>query len=127
MTNQSNNPPTWVRIVTGFFALMEIAVSFSIWFSPESVLENVDLQAKGVDYLFQMWAARQFALGFILGVAAWKNAPPMLTIAYLFFLVMFLGDLVIGFVQNEAPLIISALVMCLVSAAMLLVVHRKKN
>ena len=112
--------------MTGIFALMEIAVSFSIWFSPESVLENVDLQAKGVDYLYQMWAVRQFALGFIFGVAAWKNAPPMLTIAYLFFLVMFLGDLLIGFVQNETPLIISALVMCLVSIAILLVVNRRK-
>jgi hypothetical protein len=126
MTNQSNHL-SWIRIVTGFFALMETAVSFSIWFSPESVLENVDLQAKGVDYLFQMWAVRQFALGFILAVAAWKNTPPVLTIAYLFFLVMFLGDLMIGVVQNEVPLIISALVMCLVSAAMLRVVNRKKN
>jgi hypothetical protein len=126
MTNQTHNLPIWIRIVTGIFALMEIAVSFSIWFSPESVLENVDLQAKGVDYLYQMWAVRQFALGFIFGVAAWKNAPPMLTIAYLFFLVMFLGDLLIGFVQNETPLIISALVMCLVSIAILLVVNRRK-
>ncbi len=126
MTNQTHNLPIWIRIVTGIFALMELAVSFSIWFSPESVLENVDLQAKGVDYLYQMWAVRQFALGFIFGVAAWKNAPPMLTIAYLFFLVMFFGDLLIGFVQNETPLIISALVMCLVSIAILLVVNRRK-
>jgi len=126
MTNQTTKLPLWIRIVTGLFAIMEIAVSLSIWFSPESVLETVDLKAKGVDYLFQMWAVRQFALGFILGFATWKNSPPMMTVSYMFFLVMFLGDLLIGVVQNEISLIISASVMCLVSVAMLLSITFRK-
>lgn len=39
--------PTWVLIVSGFFALMEIGVSISLCVAPESALENVDLQTKG--------------------------------------------------------------------------------
>jgi hypothetical protein len=72
--------------VSGFFALLEIMVSFALSFSPQSVLETVDLNAKGVDYLIYMWAARQFALGFIFGFATFKRSVPMLTIAYIFFL-----------------------------------------
>ena len=90
MTEQQKSLPLWILIVSGLFALLEILVSFLICFSPQSVLETVDLTAKGVDYLMYMWAARQFALGFIFGFATLKKSIPMLTIAYIFFLVMFI-------------------------------------
>ena len=78
---------------------MEVAVSMSLIFSPASVLETVDFQAKGVGYLVYMWAARQFALGFIFGYATLKRSASMLTIAYIFFFVMFFGDLLVGIWQ----------------------------
>lgn len=118
--------PTWILIVSGIFALMEIGVSISLCISPESALENVDLAAKGVDYLIYMWAARQFALGFIFGFATIKKSVPMLTIAYIFFLVMFVGDLLIGILQQENALIVSAIIMCIISAAMIMVLNKRK-
>lgn len=105
---------------------MEIMVSLALCFSPQSVLETVDLAAKGVSYVVYMWAARQFALGFIFAFATFKKSVPMLTIAYIFFLVMFIGDLFIGIAQKESALIISAVVMCAVSSAMLFALNRKK-
>ena len=78
MTEQQKSLPLWILIVSGLFALLEILVSFLICFSPQSVLETVDLTAKGVDYLMYMWAARQFALGFIFGFATLKKSIPML-------------------------------------------------
>jgi hypothetical protein len=118
--------PKWILIVSGLFALMEIMVSLSICFSPQSVLETVDLNAKGVDYLINMWAARQFALGFIFGFATFKKSIPMLTIAYIFFLVMMIGDLLIGISQKNSSLIIAALVMCIISSALIFVINKKK-
>jgi hypothetical protein len=118
--------PKWILIVSGLFALMEIMVSIAIFFSPESVLETVDLNARGIDYLIYMWAARQFALGFIFAFATLKRSVPMLTIAYIFFLVMFIGDLFIGISQKNNPLVISAIVMCLISSAMLFVLNKRK-
>ena len=106
---------------------MELMVSLSLCFSPQSVLETVDLNAKGVDYLIYMWAVRQFALGFIFGFATFKKSIPMLTIAYIFFLVMFVGDFFIGISQKENSLIIAALVMCIVSSAMLFAIKRNDN
>lgn len=126
MTTTIKTLPKWILIVSGFFALMELLVSISLCVTPQSVLETVDLTAKGVTYLIYMWAARQFALGVIFAFATFKRSAPMLTLAYIFFLVMFVGDLFIGLSQNESSLVISAVVMCIISSAMLLVINRKK-
>ncbi len=126
MTEEQKTLPKWILIVSGLFALMEIMVSASICFSPKSVLETVDLSAKGVDYLVYMWASRQFALGVIFAFATFKKSIPMLTIAYIFFLVMFVGDFFIGISQKETPLIISAIVMCMISSAMIFVLNKRK-
>lgn len=126
MTEEQKLVPKWILIVSGFFALMELMVSVSICFSPQSVLETVDLNAKGVDYLIYMWAARQFALGFIFAFATLKKSIPMLTIAYVFFLVMFVGDFFIGISQKENSLIISALVMCIISSVMIFALNKRK-
>jgi hypothetical protein len=126
MTEGQKSLPKWILIVSGLFALMELLVSFAICFSPESVAETVDLSAKGVDYLIYMWAARQFALGFIFAFATFKKSIPMLTIAYIFFLVMFVGDFLIGISQKDNSLIISALVMCIISSAMIFAINKRK-
>lgn len=127
MTEEQKPPPTWILIVSALIALLEITVSFTLLFSPESFLEAVDINAKGVDYLIYMWATRQFALGFIFGFATFKKSIPMLTIAYIFFLVMFVGDLFIGISQRDNSLIIAALVMCLVSSVLLFALNKAKN
>ena len=126
MTEGQKSLPKWILIVSGLFAIMELGVSLSLCFSPQSVLETVDLNAKGVDYLIYMWAARQFALGIIFGFATLKKSIPMLTIAYIFFLVMFVGDFFIGISQKENSLIIAALVMCMISSAMIFVINKRK-
>jgi hypothetical protein len=118
--------PKWILIVSGIIALLEMMVSFALCFYPQSVLETVDLSAKGVDYLIYMWAARQFALGFIFGYATLKKSAPMLTVAYIFFLVMFIGDLLIGIWQKENTLIISALIMCAISTALIFAINKVK-
>jgi hypothetical protein len=119
--------PKWILIVSGLFALLELMVSLSLCFSPQSVLETVDLNAKGVDYVIYMWAVRQFALGFILGFATLKRSVPMLTLAYVFMLVMFVGDLIIGISQKENSLIIAALVMCIISSALIFAINKRNK
>jgi len=126
MTERQSSLPKWILIVSGIFALMEMMVSLSLAFSPQSVVDTVDLNAKGVDYLIYMWATRQFALGFILAFATFKKSVPMLTIAYVFMLVMFAGDLLIGFSQKDNSLIIAAVVMCAVSSALIFAINRKR-
>ena len=126
MTEEQKSLPKWILIVSALFAVMELMVSVQLAFFPQTMLESVDLTAKGVDYLIYMWAARQFALGVIVAVATLKKSIPMLTIAYIFFLVMFLGDLVIGIIQKENSLIISAVVMAVISSALIVVINKRK-
>jgi hypothetical protein len=127
MTVEKRSLPIWILIVSGFFALLEMAGSALLFFSPEEALDTVDLAAKGVDYVINMWAIRQFALGFIFAFATLKKSIPMLILAYVFFLVMFTGDVVIGLWQQEPVMIISSAVMCLISVAMLVVMNKRKN
>jgi hypothetical protein len=126
MTQTQKSLPTWILIVSGLIAALEIMVSVSLCISPESVVETVDLSARGVQYIIYMWAARQFALGFIFAFATFKKSIPMLTIAYIFFLVMFVGDFLIGISQKENALVIAAAVMCLVSSVMIFVINKRK-
>jgi hypothetical protein len=125
MTAEQKPLPKWILIVSGLFAVMEILVSLSLFFSPQSVMETVDLSAKGVDYLIYMWATRQLAVGIIFGFATIKKSIPMLTIAYIYLLVMFIGDFFIGFSQSSNALIISALVMCIISLVLLVALNRR--
>jgi len=126
MNSDQKKLPLWILILSGIFGLMEIGVSVSICVSPQSVLENVDVSAKGVEYLAQMWAARQFALGVIFAFATFKKSAPMLTITYIFFLAMFVGDLAIGFVQKEKALVMSAVIMIMISSVMLYVINKRR-
>lgn len=126
MTTTQKQLSTWILVISGLFAIMELLVSISLWFMPESIVENVDLNAKGVDYVIQMWATRQFALGVIFAYATFKKSVAMLTLAYVFFLAMFVGDFLIGITQQENALMISALVMCGISSVMLYFVNKGK-
>ncbi|MSQ78108.1 MAG: hypothetical protein EXR21_00345 [Flavobacteriaceae bacterium] len=126
MTPAQKLVPKWIFIVSALFAVMEVVVSVQICFSTQSVSETIDLNAKGVDYLIYLWASRQFALGFIVAFATFKKSIPMLTIAYIFFLVMFVGDFFIGISQKENVLMYSALVMCAISSAMIVALNRRK-
>jgi len=127
MTQGQKSLPKWILIVSGLFALLVLMVSSSLCFSPQSVLQTVDLNAKGVDYLIYMWAARQFAVGFIFGFATLKKSIPMLTIAYIFFLVMNIGDFFIGLSQHDSSLYIGAGVMCIIASTMLYFINKQSK
>jgi len=124
---KSNSIPKWILIVSGFFALLGTLVSASLIFSPESVLPTVDLTAKGVTYLIYMWSARQFAEAFIFGFAVFKKSLPMLSLAYIFFFVMNIGDFIIGLSQKDNSLTIGALAMCIIAPTMIYFIGKQRN
>ncbi|MBK8449538.1 MAG: hypothetical protein IPL42_05710 [Saprospiraceae bacterium] len=126
MIQEQKSLPNWILIVSGLLALMELGVSLSLFFSPQSMADNIDLNAKGVDFLIYMWATRQFALGFIFAYATIKKSIPMLTLAYIFLLVMFVGDLIVGVLQKNNALIVGGIVMTLIASALIFLIQKKK-
>ena len=124
-TNQSTLP-NWLLIVSGLFALLELLVSIALFVTPESMMETVEFSATGVDELKNMWAIRQLALGVIFGWATIKKSVPMLTSAYLFLFIVFIGDLTLGLAKQEIPLIITALLMSLIAGGLLVLLKKYK-
>ena len=127
MTEGEKSLSKWILIVSGLFAFMELGVSLSLFISPQSVADKIDLNAKGVDFLIYMWATRQFALGFIFAFATIKKSISMLTLAYIFFLVMFVGDFIVGILQKDNSLIISSLIMCFIASTMIFFINENKT
>ncbi len=127
MTDPEVSFPKWLLIVSGLLALLELTVSVSLIISPESVADKIDLTAKGVDYLLYMWASRQFALGVILAFAVYKKSAPMLTIAYIFLVAIFIGDVAIGIVQKETSMIISGLFMSILSSVLIYAINKSRR
>lgn len=125
ITKNLKSIPKWILIISGLFALLGLMVSSTLIFSPQSALKTVDLNAKGVDYLIQMWATRQFAVGFIFAFATLRKSIPMLTIAYVFFLVMNIGDFLVGISQHDSSLYIGAIIMCVISSTMLYFINKQ--
>ena len=125
MTREIKPVAKWILIVSGLFSALGLVVSSTLIFSPQSALQTVDLSAKGVDYLIYMWAARQVAVGFIFGFATLKKSIPMLTIAYIFFLVMNIADVIVGFSQQDNSLIIGAAIMCIIASIMLYFLNKQ--
>ncbi|MBK8500794.1 MAG: hypothetical protein IPL46_00540 [Saprospiraceae bacterium] len=80
-----------------------------------------------MDYLVYMWAARQFTVGFIFGFATVRKSTSMLTLAYIFFLVMNIADAIIGVSQKDNGLIIGAIVMCMFSLTMIYFISKLKK
>ena len=126
MTQEQKALPKWILIVSGLFALMELGVSVSLFFSPQSMADKIDLNAKGVDFLIFMWASRQFALGFIFAFATIKKSISMLTLAYIFFLIMFVCDLIVGILLKNNSLVISGIVMTLISLTLIFLINKRK-
>lgn len=125
MTEQQASLPKWILIVSGLFAVMELGVGATLFLAPESFADNVDITARGVDFLLYMWATRQFALGVIFAFATFKRSAPMLLLAYIFLLVMFIGDIIIGIIQQDASLISAGLFMSVVASVLIFVVNKR--
>jgi hypothetical protein len=126
MTQEQKSLPKWILIVSGLFALMELGVSVSLFFSPQSMADKIDLNAKGVNFLIFMWASRQFALGFIFVFATIKKSISMLTLAYIFFLVMFVCDLIVGVLLKNNSLVIGGIVMTLIASTLIFLINKRK-
>lgn len=125
MIQEQKSLSKWILIVSGLFSLLGLIVASTLIFSPESALQAVDLNAKGADYLIYMWAARQFAVGFIFGFATLKNSSSMLTLSYILFLVINIADAFIGIYHKDSGLIIGAIVMCIISSIMIYFINKQ--
>ena len=71
-----------------------------------------------------MWAVRQFALGIIFAFGITKRSTAALSAAYLFFLIMMLGDVVISLKYAIMPMTITSILFALLAGWVLFKLNR---
>ncbi len=116
--------PTAILVVSYLCAALAFLVAAYLYFSPADVLENVNLKARGITYLTQMWAARQATLGVLFVYAAGRKSVSLLTAAWLFFGVMNLFDAAIGIERHDSGLTSGAVVMFAIAGVVLFFLRR---
>ncbi len=117
--------PTWILVVSYLSAALAFLVAAYLYFSPADVLENVNLKARGVSYLTQMWAARQATLGVLFLYAAGRKSVSLLTAAWLFFGAMNVFDAAIGLARHDNGLTSGAVVMFSIAGGMLFFLRKE--
>jgi hypothetical protein len=118
--------PRWIRITSAALCWLGLFIGGSLYVSPGKFISDIDFAAPGPHYLVLMWAARQVAVACLLGYAVLRNSPPMLQVGLIGICLVNLQDVGIGIWKNDVPLIVGAAFFTLLSAAMIVALHRQK-
>lgn len=110
---------TWIRIVAILIALLALFVGVSLYVSPASFIEHTDFTVKEILFLAHMWAARQIAIGLVVGYAAIVKSVPMLKITLAAYCLMNLQDVAIGIYMQDTGLAAGAAFFSLLSMWMI--------
>ncbi|MCB0279411.1 MAG: hypothetical protein KDD94_07915 [Calditrichaeota bacterium] len=121
-----NFVPKWISIVAILIALLSVVVAFSLYFSPATFIENIDFSDPEIQYLANMWAARQFAIAFAIIFAVLKQHSAMLRVGLLVYVVMNVLDALIGYSRGDSGLMIGASIFGLLAAIMIWVLNQKE-
>jgi len=100
--------PKWILIVCGLICLLGLFVGGSLYVSPGTFIPNVDFSSKGVQFLANMWAARQIAIAGIIGFSLLRKSVSMLRISLGAYVVMNVQDALIGVCGKDPGLAIGA-------------------
>lgn len=119
--------PLWIRIVSALIALLGLFVGFSLYLSPGTFIPGIDFSEPELNYLAQMWAARQISIAGIIGFSLVRKSPAMLSVSLLAYCIMNLQDLVIGFAKADYGLAGGASFFFVLSAVMIFVLFKKQR
>ncbi|MEZ5308568.1 MAG: hypothetical protein R2684_15595 [Pyrinomonadaceae bacterium] len=127
ISEKTNSVPLWIVLVSLAYALLTLVGVATLVFSPERVLEGVDVKAKGILFLTNIWATRNLAVGAVLAYSALKRSAPMLLLSYVFLLVTLIGDVVNGIVQNEQTFAISSGIVAVLAMLVAFLIRRRMD
>ena len=125
---QMNTPiPLWIIITSLLIAALAMFVGLSLYISPAAFIENTNFSDPNVRLLANMWAARQIAIGGIIGYSAIKKSARMLTIALAAYCLMNIQDVGIGVIGSDTGLMAGAGVFTLLSGTMIVFLTRNNR
>jgi len=116
--------PKWITILSSLIALLGLFVGASLYISPGTFMPEINFSLPGITYLTNMWAARQVAIGFIIGYSVIRQSGSMLSISLTAYSIMNIQDTAIGIAKQDQGLIIGASLFCILSAIMIFVLNK---
>ena len=120
-----NSLPKWIMAVSGLISLLGLFVGVSLYVSPDTFIDNVDFSLTGSRYLAYMWAARQTAIGAIIGFSLVRKSAVMLRISLIAYCLMNIQDVGIGIWLGDNGLTIGASLFSLISGSMIAIISKK--
>jgi hypothetical protein len=106
--------PTWVRIVAGLVALLNLAYGLSGYFTPAGILPGLSADTAASLNAAYIFSARNVAIGIALGIVSLVGVPETIAIVMIIRFLVEAQDLVLSIIAGNA---LSALLMPIVFIA----------
>ena len=106
--------PTWVRIVAGLVALLNLAYGLSGYFAPAGILPGLGTDTAASLNAAYIFSARNVAIGIALGIVSLRGVPESIAIVMIIRFLVEAQDLVLSIIAGNP---ITALLMPIVFIA----------
>ncbi len=119
MSSAAKLVPTWVRIIAGLVALLNLAYGLSGYFAPADILPGLSADTAASLNAAYIFSARNVAIGIALGIVSLRGVPESIAIVMIIRFLVEAQDLVLSIIAGN-PL--TALLMPIVFIAVELMV-----
>lgn len=111
MSTAAKLVPTWVRIVAGLVAILNLAYGLSGYFSPATILPGLSADTAASLNAAYIFSARNVAIGVALVIVSLVGVPETIAIVMIIRLLVESQDLVLSIIAGNA---VTALLMPIV-------------
>jgi len=102
MSTAAKLVPTWVRIVAGLVALLNLAYGLSGYFSPATILPGLSADTAASLNAAYIFSARNVAIAVALGIVSLVGVPESIAIVMIIRLLVEVQDLVLSIIAGNA-------------------------
>ena len=114
MSSAAKLVPTWVRIIAGLVALLNLAYGLSGYFAPADILPGLSADTAASLNAAYIFSARNVAIGIALGIVSLRGVPESIAIVMIIRFLVEAQDLVLSIIAGNP---ITALLMPIVFIA----------
>jgi hypothetical protein len=93
--------PTWVRIVAGLVALLNLAYGLSGYFAPAGILPGLSADTAASLNAAYIFSARNVAIGIALGIVSLRGVPESIAIVMIIRFLVEAQDLILSIIAGN--------------------------
>ncbi len=101
MSSAAKLVPTWVRIIAGLVALLNLAYGLSGYFAPADILPGLSADTAASLNAAYIFSARNVAIGIALGIVSLRGVPESIAIVMIIRFLVEAQDLVLSIIAGN--------------------------